>query len=217
VATDSPSSYSVRASKQGLHVALARSPRAEPEPALRPLRGTVVVRATTTIRRTPEQNGGDAGRVPAGVVADVVGVTLDGRWYRIAGASRRYLATDAVRPRSVEAEGGVIDVDALRAGIDRIELSVRRARFEQSIDEAAVLRAQLGRIRGWSDLAEPAVRLEIADATARLALGEIAAAREALSRSLDQSPELTLDPRSTSPKLVRLLESVRSARQGRSS
>ncbi len=52
------------------------------------------------------------------------------------------------------------------------------------------------------------VRLELVTATAQVALGREALAREAFARALSNDPELSLDPRTTSPKVLRVFHAA---------
>jgi hypothetical protein len=84
--------------------------------------------------------------------------------------------------------------------------ALQKARFELAIEWV-----ERGR-RLLETQGPPAQRaeLEVLAATAEIALGQEAAARESLGRALRAEPELGLDPAVHSPKLVRLFEEVRS-------
>jgi LysM repeat protein len=85
--------------------------------------------------------------------------------------------------------------------IDRCEAELRAAHFEQALASAGEAR---DRIDARNDAADDLdrVRLEIASATAYVALGQSDAALESLERALIADPGLELDPALTSPKVL---------------
>jgi hypothetical protein len=91
------------------------------------------------------------------------------------------------------------------------ELRLWQARFEAALEAAVRARRRLDRMRSGADLRQRRVRLELLSATAQLALGDEQAARESLVRAIESQPDLVLDPAKTSPKVIRALESARTA------
>lgn len=92
--------------------------------------------------------------------------------------------------------------------LDRCEAEVRAARFEQALESAAEVRGRLDAQNGAGDSLSR-VRLEIASATAYVALGQTDAALESLERALIADPDLVLDPALTSPKLLAVFRAAR--------
>ncbi len=86
------------------------------------------------------------------------------------------------------------------------EKALREARFELAIEWVERGRREL---EGQGPAGQRAT-LEVLAATAEIALGREAAARQSLGRALRVEPALSLDPTRHSPKLVRLFEEVRS-------
>jgi tetratricopeptide (TPR) repeat protein len=85
---------------------------------------------------------------------------------------------------------------------------LQTARFEEALSSATRARAQLRDVAA-AERRDRQVRLEVLSATAQLALGERDAAHTSLRRALEADPDLVLDPRQTSPKVLRALEQVR--------
>jgi LysM repeat protein len=97
---------------------------------------------------------------------------------------------------------GATEIAAL---LDRCEAELRAAHFEQALAEAR------DRIDARNDTADDPdhVRLEIASATAYVALGQNDAALESLERALTADPDLELDPALTSPKVLAVFRAAR--------
>jgi len=109
-----------------------------------------------------------------------------------------------------EAEVGTGDPESteIASMLDRCETELRAARFEQALESAAAVREQLEARTGTGD--DPShVRLEIASATAYVALGQTDAALESLERALIADPSLELDPALTSPKVLAVFRAAR--------
>jgi len=92
--------------------------------------------------------------------------------------------------------------------LDRCEAEVRAARFKQALESAAEAREGLDARNGAGD-GPSRVRLEIASATAYVALGQTDAALESLERALVADPDLELDPALTSPKVLAVFRAAR--------
>ena len=92
--------------------------------------------------------------------------------------------------------------------LDRCETELRAARFEQALESAAEVRERLEARKGAGD-DQSHVRLEIASATAYVALGQSNAALESLERALIADPSLELDPALTSPKVLAVFRAAR--------
>jgi predicted Zn-dependent protease len=90
---------------------------------------------------------------------------------------------------------------------------VQAARFEVALETAARARRDVRGLPRQERLPR-AVRLEVLTATAQLALGRDDDARASLERALEVDPGLELDPRVTSPKVLRALEGARLASRG---
>ena len=103
--------------------------------------------------------------------------------------------------------------DALRQ-IDRwlaaAEAQVAGARFEEALATAARARTGLEALPPpGRDLPPRRLRLELVEATAEAARGRDDAARACFARVLALQPDFALDARTTSPKLMRLLDAAR--------
>ncbi len=94
--------------------------------------------------------------------------------------------------------------------LHKAEELARAAHFEEALDYAERARQLLREgSQASSSLRERRVRIEVVSATAQLALGDEAAARQSFARALAVNPALELDPVSTPPKLRRALENIR--------
>ncbi len=92
--------------------------------------------------------------------------------------------------------------------LDRCEAELRAAHFEQALASAGEARDRIDARNGTAD--NPGrVRLEIASATAYVALGQNDAALESLERALTAEPDLELDPALTSPKVLAVFRAAR--------
>jgi hypothetical protein len=112
---------------------------------------------------------------------------------------------DAARARALEeAEQRLAEAEGL----------VRAARFEAAVAGAAEVRTRLEGLADDDDLRERRVRLEVLAATAQIALGREDEARASFGRALAAQPDLELDPMKTSPKVIRVLDAARAAREG---
>jgi len=92
--------------------------------------------------------------------------------------------------------------------LGRCEAELRTAHFEQALASAGEARDRIDARNGTAnDLGR--VRLEIASATAYVALGQNDAALESLERALIADPKLELDPALTSPKVLAIFRVAR--------
>jgi hypothetical protein len=87
--------------------------------------------------------------------------------------------------------------------------ALRNARFELALEWVERGRRLLASQGPAREPPEQRAQLEVLAATAEIALGREEAARESLERALRAQAGLSLDPAVHSPKVVRLLESVR--------
>jgi len=110
-----------------------------------------------------------------------------------------------------ETKPGADDSDAneIAALLDRCESELRAARFEQAVASAAEARDRIDARVAARDDSTSRVRLEIASATAYVALGQNDAALESLERALAADPQLELDPVLTSPKVLAVFRAAR--------
>jgi LysM repeat protein len=96
----------------------------------------------------------------------------------------------------------------IAALLGRCEAELRAAHFEQALATAGEARDRINARNGTAG--DPGrVRLEIASATAYVALGQNAAALESLERALIADPDLELDPALTSPKVLAVFRAAR--------
>jgi hypothetical protein len=120
------------------------------------------------------------------------------------------------RPRVVE-EAPARRAAERRLALERVEerlreseTSLREARFEQALEGAGQVRRQLDVLGEAGDTQALRARLEVLVASAQIALGDDAEARASFARALAADPELELDARRTSPKILRVLDAARS-------
>lgn len=98
--------------------------------------------------------------------------------------------------------------------LDETEDLVRAARFEAAVAGAEEVRTRLEGLADGEELRARRVRLEVLAATAQIALGREDEARESFGRALAAQPDLELDPMKISPKVIRVLDAARGAREG---
>ncbi len=96
----------------------------------------------------------------------------------------------------------------IAALLGRCEAELRAAHFEQALASAGEARDRIDARNGTADDPDR-VRLEIASATAYVALGQNDAALESLERALVANPDLELDPALTSPKVLAVFRAAR--------
>lgn len=89
---------------------------------------------------------------------------------------------------------------AALALVTRAEHQLREARFEAALETAATARDRSGPAGRLSGRA--LARLEVVSATAQVALGRTDKALASLERALKADPDLALDPREISPKVI---------------
>ena len=97
-----------------------------------------------------------------------------------------------------------------RSSIREAERAIREARFANALEWAAQARAELD---GIPEAAPELAQLEVLAATAALGLGEETEAQRSLAAALEADPDLSLDPKRVSPKIVALLEELRATQQ----
>lgn len=135
--------------------------------------------------------------------------------YRDADGADPWAGLDApLGVRSVERIAAEGVEGRLFARVRELDEQVSRARFAEALGEAETLRSAVEDLPGGSSRAQLLVEVEVLAATAELALGREAAAEASLGRALDAYPGLELDASTTSPKVLRALESARAARDG---
>ncbi len=89
------------------------------------------------------------------------------------------------------------------------EAQLDGARFEEALEASDRARAALEPVAGAAGAGERLVQGDVLAATALLALGREAGARERLARALALEPGLELDPATTSPRVLDLLALLR--------
>jgi hypothetical protein len=114
-------------------------------------------------------------------------------------------------PRSVARTGP--DLAEIDSNLRYAQRLLQAARFEDGL--RAAKRAEQGAQAAGEGAAarERQARAAVLCATAEIALGREDDAQQSLGRALDAQPGLSLDPATTSPKIVRALESARAARE----
>jgi tetratricopeptide (TPR) repeat protein len=123
-----------------------------------------------------------------------------------------------VADASPEPEAGLARAPAIPATADEAiaeaEAALRSARYADAVAAAGRARERLAPLSASPAVLEQRARVEVTSATALLALGRADAAREAFLRALAARPELALDPRTTSPKVLQAFESARASAGG---
>jgi len=106
--------------------------------------------------------------------------------------------------------GAARDLESIETAalLDRCESELRAARFEQALESARQARKRIDARDDAGDNSNR-VRLEIATATAYVALGQSDAALASLERALIANPGLELDPALTSPKVLAVFRAAR--------
>ncbi len=95
------------------------------------------------------------------------------------------------------------------------ETSLRAARFEEALGRALAAREALEGLDRQPDVEPLRARGEVLAGTAQVALGDDAGAQESFERALAADPSLRLDPMTTSPKVLHVLEAARASGAGR--
>lgn len=158
--------------------------------------------APASASRNPKSDLAIAPDVPAATHAPTV-TALDARPHPATGAASPLLS----EPAPVTSE--LARVTSERAALlERCEAEVRAAHFEEALSSASELRDRLG-ARDGADAASDRVRLEVATATAQLALGQHDEAVDSLERALLADPDLDLDSELTSPRLRAVFRAAR--------
>jgi hypothetical protein len=105
------------------------------------------------------------------------------------------------------------ELSDLLADLDRelaeIETLLAAAHFHAVVSVAELTRELLSRHEGHPKLNARRARLEVMIATAQVALGQRAVAQRSMMRALHAEPALSLDGRTTSPKVLELLREAR--------
>jgi hypothetical protein len=95
-----------------------------------------------------------------------------------------------------------------RSSIREAEQAIGEARFSNALEWAEQARAELD---GVPEAAPELAQLEVLAATAALGLGQETEAQRSLAAALEADPDLRLDPKRVSPKIVALLEELRAS------
>jgi hypothetical protein len=115
-------------------------------------------------------------------------------------------ATPSAGGEGEDATAWLAQVDQELADIDRL---LATAHFHTALAVVGATRDLLDRLGGDPQLGARRARLEVMAATAEVALGERTPARRSMARALQAAPDLTLDERDASPKLLELLREAR--------
>ncbi len=105
------------------------------------------------------------------------------------------------------------DLSDLLAHVDRelteIDALLASSHFHAVLSVAELTRELLSTLEGQPLLGTRWARLEVMTATAQVALGRRAVAQRSMMRALQAEPTLSLDERTTSPKVLELLWEAR--------
>lgn len=129
---------------------------------------------------------------------------------RPAGA-RLATLSDPVRVRRAPSAPEAEPPSLVRARelITAAEKSLAGARFSEALGRALTAREELDAGPANATARALKLRVEVIAATAQVALGDEAGARESFVRALTLDPALALDPAATSPKVLAALEAAR--------
>ncbi|MCZ6463516.1 MAG: hypothetical protein O7A09_04190, partial [Proteobacteria bacterium] len=121
---------------------------------------------------------------------------------------------ERTQPRAVrrEAPPAPVPLAELDRALRRAEKEIEDARFRDAIESAAAAQRLMERLSPSPELSERRVRLGLLEATAFMAFGNQTAARKSFEQVLAHDPELSLDARSTPPKVRRAPELLRPRR-----
>lgn len=119
--------------------------------------------------------------------------------------------TPAIAPPQVPAAP---DWKRIDAALGSAEAQLRAANFEGALAAAQRVRRQLRDDAATQGARERQARAEVVAATAQIALGSDAAARQSFERALAANPALRLDPATTSPKVRRAFDAVLGTKGG---
>ncbi len=128
-----------------------------------------------------------------------------------AGSLADQVEAPIVLPRSGAGEGG--DLGEIDSSLRYAQRLLQAARFEDGLRTAERAEQSARAAGAGAAVRERRARAAVLCATAEIALGRDAAAQASLERALEARPELSLDPATTSPKVVRALEAARAARK----
>jgi len=126
-------------------------------------------------------------------------------WAGLASPVGVYVDRSAER----EEEARAAQLLALRRALAETRDQVQGARFDAALASADALRSRLAAAPDGTARRGLEAELEVLAATAQLALGREEGAQASLRRALEAELELALDPRATSPKVLRALERAR--------
>jgi hypothetical protein len=112
---------------------------------------------------------------------------------------------DAAEGTPVPARGLV----ALERAVDEIDALVLAADFQGAIERAEATRPGTRDLLRTPEALRARARLEVLLSTAQIALGDRPGARRSMQRAVYVWPLLSLDERTTSPRVVRLFRAVR--------
>ena len=138
------------------------------------------------------------------------------RWSRASASAAAWALLCVAAPTSLaqpEAPGPAHPVEGASGDaaqrVDELDALLREARFDEVVERADRLREELDAAGEGADLRRLRVRLEVAAATAEVALDRPQAARDAFRRALAAEPALDLAPEATAPKVLRVFRTVR--------
>ncbi len=126
-------------------------------------------------------------------------------WRRLALAMIGVLGLFLVLPSAAVGQ----DLASLERAVEELEALVRVADFERAIGKAETARRGARNLPRSPASLRAQARLEVLLCTAQVAMGDGAGARSSMQRAVYVWPLLELDPRTTSPRLVKLFRAVR--------
>jgi hypothetical protein len=104
---------------------------------------------------------------------------------------------------------GSRELVVLHQAVDEIETLLFAANFQQAIAKARSARDGARNLPRGPESLQVKARLEVLLSTAQIALGDRAGARSSMKRAVYMWPLLSLDERTTSPRVLELLRAVR--------
>jgi len=123
-------------------------------------------------------------------------------------------SAETARPRpeavaAAESQGATARLAQVDRELAEIDGLLATAHFHTALAVVPATRDLLDRVAGHPQLGARRARLETQAATAQVALGRRAQARRSLERALRADPDLALDERQASPKVLELLREAR--------
>ena len=211
---------SVGSDPEPMHADAQASEAGAPEPVLVPEVFETAIAAALglpAVSAAPPPQGIEAPRKVAAARAEAVApVAPDPEPVRVSAPAPRARASAPAPPKRAAAARRAppaapsVDVSEIDARLAELEETLFQANFREALELASKLRDELGASRARPGVGPRVARLELLAGTAELALRRVRAANESFARALSAQPGLRPDPVTTSPRVRRAFDAVRS-------